>query len=241
MTSGSPAPAPRTSRRRVSARAARTAFSFLCLALSSAGIAAAQAAVAESDRQARMEIEATVPLSGPLRLLLGTELRMAEEPRNSQLLAEIGVELPWRIGRALSVVPRYEFHAIDEFAEPDVSEHRFTMETQLRGAAGSLGVRSRGRLELRLLEDGHRTVYRNRLRVQHPLRVASRDVTAFASTEPYLDLDRGRWLRSRFAAGGAWEVGRWMEAEAYYMLQRDFAGRVRDHHILALEIEIDLP
>ncbi len=189
-----------------------------------------------SDRQARLEVRADVPVHRHVVLSVGTDLRAADASANRRVRGEAGVGLPWKPASWLEVEPRYRFLAN---ADPNSVEHRFTLQAEASARPGRVGVENRARVERRIEEDERSTRFRHRLRLALPAPIRDGAEWMVWNEAFYTWPDR-RWTRNVAAAGLAAPLGRGADAELYYLFQRDYFDDPWDQHGIALEIDLDL-
>jgi len=84
------------------------------------------------------------------------------------------------------------------------------------------------------------TRYRNRLQLEHPLKVGKTSLQLFASDEVFYDWSVDDWVRNRFAIGLSRRFNQHFTGDFYYTRQTDGRSRPGDLHIIGATYRVRL-
>jgi hypothetical protein len=105
---------------------------------------------------------------------------------------------------------------------------------------GKYTLSDRNQFERRLRAAGDSTRYRNRIQIEHPLKVGKTSVQLFASEEVFYDWSVDDWVRNRFAVGVSRKFNQHFTGDLYYMRQNDGRSRPGDLNIIGVTYRIRL-
>lgn len=135
--------------------------------------------------------------------------------------------LAFKAGRYLTIAPTYSYYATQPVAGADARENRISLDTTAALPLGHWIVSDRNRFERRFIEPRDSTRYRNRIEIEHPIRVGTVTVGAFLSDEAYYDWSYRAWVRNRVVVGGGHQLNKRLYMDAYFVRQDDGRSRPR--------------
>jgi len=153
----------------------------------------------------------------------------------------IGAGFSFKLGKYLTVVPSYLHITTQPFKNTRVYENRLNAAATLRFPLGRFTVSDRNLFERRLRHPGgDSTRYRNRLQIDHPVKLGKARFSVFASDEVFYDWSLNAWVRNRFAAGVSKVWNKQLTTDLYYLRQNDGHSRPGDIHVIGTTFRIRL-
>ena len=153
----------------------------------------------------------------------------------------IGAGFSFKLGKYLTVVPSYLHITTQPFKNTRVYENRLNAAATLRFPLGRFTVSDRNLFERRLRHPGgDSTRYRNRLQIDHPVKLGKARFSVFASDEVFYDWSFNAWVRNRFAAGVSKVWNKQLTTDLYYLRQNDGHSRPGDIHVIGTTFRIRL-
>jgi hypothetical protein len=174
-----------------------------------------------NDTQIWTDVQLAMPLNKNIDFLLLGTLRLG---RNVTRLVDerIGAGFAFKIGKYLTLSPSYLYLATQPLPGKEGFENRLSFAATLRFPLGRFTVSDRNLFERRLRHPQvDATRYRNRLQVEHPIKVGSTKLNVFVSDEVFYDWSANAWVRNRFAAGVSKRFSKHFTADVYYLRQND--------------------
>lgn len=131
------------------------------------------------------------------------------------------LELPLHLSRALQLTPAYFYLAGPPLLGADINEHRLRLDATLRvPLPAGWELQDRNLVERRFRAGfADSTRYRQRLRLEHPVRLGNMGVNAFAWGESFYDCTASAWTRHWVAAGVGKTVATRLTVEVAYLRQ----------------------
>jgi len=97
------------------------------------------------------------------------------------------------------------------------NEHRIALEVTPRyWWPGKLLTSDRSRFEFRFINNKYSFRYRNRFRLERPVKAYHLKLTPYGSAEAYWDTRNDRWNQFKFTVGGDIPIGRRMSLDVYF-------------------------
>lgn len=192
-----------------------------------------------TDNQLRGEIDVAVPLVKDLFLTVAGDLRVGQFKSNRFVRGEFGFLYKQKIGKYLTVVPRYRYRAEQTFDGAASTENRLSADGVVNFKIRKFEITDNNLFEFRFRRSGNSQRYRNRLKISHPLTVGKMNIDLFASDEVYYEWEKRAWTRNRFKVGFGKDLGTRGGYEVYYMRQNDGFSRPGDLHVVGIEFEFE--
>jgi hypothetical protein len=199
----------------------RVAFAVVLLGLAMANARAQSATAPRADNQVWTDVQLAVPLNDKTDLVLLGVLRLGRDitrPVNER----IGAGISTKIGKHLTLFPFYQHIASQPIATNHSTEERITLEATAKFPIKHFTLSDRNRLEFHFRSPPlHFTQYRNRLHLEHPLKINRFELEGFIADEVFYDSIASAWIRNRFSIGFAKKFNRHFSLELYYLRQND--------------------
>jgi len=195
---------------------------FISIAILGCATALAQTPnLPRNDVQVWTEVQLAVPLAPKVDLVLMGLTRFGRNvsrPVNER----IGGGVSFKVGKYLTLLPFYLHVASQPTKDIHFTEERITLEAAVRFPAGRFTISDRNRLEFHI----HRpppnfTQYRNRLQIEHPVKLGKAKVIGFVADEVFYDSIAGSWIRNRVYLGISRKVNKHFTLDLYYVRQND--------------------
>lgn len=199
-----------------------TSTLFLSIAILGCATALAQTTnLPRNDVQVWTEVQLAVPLAPKVDLVLMGLTRFGRNvsrPVNER----IGGGVSFKVGKYLTLLPFYLHVASQPTKDIHFTEERITLEAAVRFPAGRFTISDRNRLEFHI----HRpppnfTQYRNRLQIEHPVKLGKAKVIGFVADEVFYDSIAAAWIRNRVYLGMSRKFNKHFTLDLYYVRQND--------------------
>ena len=209
----------------------------VCLADTSDG--QAKKAAPSDDTQSWNEIQVTIPLRRQVDLILLGHVRIGRDV--SHFVDErTGASFSFKVGKFLALAPGYLYRSDQPVAGQHNHEHRLTFAGTLRIPLGHFTLSDRNLFERRWRAPSDSVRYRNRLQLEHPIKLGGAALRLFVNDEVFYDWSVNRWARNRFAVGGSKTFSEHLTTDLYYMRQNDGVSHPGDLHIIGVVFRIRL-
>jgi len=207
----------------------------LFLAIAPAGCLAIRAqsvSPPREDTQIWTETQLAIPIDKQVSLVLLGTLRFGRNvsrPVNER----IGAGVSLKAGKYLTVFPFYLHIASQPTSTSHSTEDRITLEATLKFPAGRFTIADRNRVEFHIHHPAPNfTQYRNRLQLEHQLKVGTLEVDGFVADEVFYDSIANAWIRNRFYLGAIRKINKHFTLELYYVRQNDSHSQPGDINAL---------
>lgn len=206
----------------------------------------AQPAPPRTDNQFWHETQLIKPVSRDKDLVIIGVLRQGRDfarPVDERL----GAGLAFKLSKYLTIMPTYLYVDQQPFAGRRIQEHRLVFNATAKFKLGEITFIDRNLVERRVRHTSRDfTVYRNRLQIDHPVRIGKVNFKPFLADEIWYSTQTGQqgrqgWFRNRFTLGIIKQFGKQFNAEFFYLRQNDgvsFPGHV---HALGTLFRVYLP
>jgi hypothetical protein len=215
----------------------------LFLAIAPAGcmtISAQSTKPPRNDTEIWTETQVAIPLDKEMSLVLLGILRFGRNvsrPVNER----IGAGVSFKAGKYLTLFPFYLRVGSQPTSTSHSSEDRITLEATLKFPAGHFTIADRNRVEFHIHHPAPNfTQYRNRLQLEHPLKVGEVEVDGFVADEIFYDSIANAWIRNRFYVGAIKKINKHFTLELYYVRQNDSHSHPGDINALGTTFKFRL-
>jgi hypothetical protein len=193
-----------------------------------------------ADTQFWNDVQIAIPLNERVDFnLLGT-LRVGRHISNF-VDERAGAGFTFKINKHLTLAPNYLYVGMEPVANRKSFEHRITIPLTIRFQLGKFTLSDRNQFERRIRHlQVDATRYRNRLQVEHPIKLAGLKLQGFAADELFYDWSVHDWVRNRFSAGVSRRFNRHFTLDLYYMRQNDGRTRPGDLDVIGAVYKIRL-
>jgi hypothetical protein len=196
----------------------------LLLAIASGGcvtVSAQSTKPPRDDTQIWTETQVAMPLDKNISLVLLGVIRFGRNvsrPVNER----IGAGVSFKAGKYLTLFPFYFHVASQPTPNSHSAEDRITLEAAFKFPAGRFIIGDRNRIEfhLRRLAPNF-TQYRNRMQLEHPVKLGKLEISAFLADEVFYDSIANAWIRNRIYAGASKTINKHFTLDLYYVRQND--------------------
>ena len=213
----------------------------LCLLILFAvdSMSAQTAQLPHDDVQSWNDVQLSARLRDNIDLLINGTLRLGRHI-SDPVDERVGTGLLFKINDYLTISPGY-IHVFTQTV-PGITRHenRFFLDGTVHFSFKGFVVYDRNMFERRLRQPVDATRYRNRLRIEHPVRFGRAEVVIFVSDEVFYDWSVNRCVRNRFQIGAGKRFTKEFVGEIYYMRQNDGITRPGDLHIIGTVFKIRL-
>jgi hypothetical protein len=184
------------------------------------------------DLQFWNETQVYLPLHERADLVLFGVLRLGRDlSRPVDERGGAGVAL--KFNRYLTVTPTWLYVAQQPTAARKNAEHRLILNVTAKFSLGQLAFTDRNLIERRLRNTrADFTMYRNRLQLDHPVKLGRLAFRAFVADEVWYDALQNSWTRNRVSAGIIKQFSPRFAAEFFYLRQNDGRARPGDAHVI---------
>jgi hypothetical protein len=193
-----------------------------------------------SDAQVWTEVQLAVPLAPAIDLVLMGLTRFGRDvsrPVNER----IGGGVSFKVGKYLTLLPSYLHVASQPIKNIHFTEERITLEAAVRFPAGRFTIGDRNRLEFHIHNPRPNfTQYRNRLQIEHPLKLGKAKFTGFVADEVFYDSIAAAWIRNRVYIGISRKVNKHFTLDLYYVRQNDSHSHPGDIHAVGTAFKFHL-
>lgn len=174
-----------------------------------------------NDVQVWNEVQLAVPLTPKMDFVLIGILRFGRNvtrPVNER----IGGGVSFKLGKYITLLPFYLHVASQPTKDNHSTEDRITLEATIRFPAGRFTISDRNRLEFHIHNPRPNfTQFRNRLQIEHPLKLGKAEFEGFVADEVFYDSIAAAWIRNRVYLGIIRKVNQHFTVELYYVRQND--------------------
>jgi hypothetical protein len=178
------------------------------------------------DRQLWTETQIIKPLKDDKDLIIIGVLRFGREVRRP-VDERIGGGVAFKLNKYLTLMPTYLYVDQQPFEGRRISEHRLILNLTGKIGLGKFTFTNRNLLERRVRRGTPDfTVYRNRLQIDHPVRIGTFQFKPFLagevwhSTQSAMQVRQG-WFRTRISSGIIKQFSKRFSGEFFYLYQRD--------------------
>ena len=214
---------------------------FTCIFITLTGTAFAQTSrpAPEEDTQIWNDLQITLPLHKRVDLIFNGQLRIGRDV--SHLVDErAGAAFAFKAGKYVTLSPGYTYIATQPVAGQKGYENRLLFVGTVRFPLGRFTMSDRNQFERRLRDPVNSTRYRNRLQIEHPVKIGRFEIQLFVFDEVFNDWSADSWVRNRFALGGSKKVNERFTIDVYYLRQNDGRSRPGDLHVLGTALKVRL-
>jgi hypothetical protein len=184
------------------------------------------------DTQEWNDVQVSVPVSKHFDFLLLGTLRVGRNITRP-VDERIGSGFAFKVGKYLTFTPSYLHITMQPIKLVSVYENRLSFASTFRLPLKQFTLSDRNLFERRLRHPGgDSTRYRNRLQIEHPLKIGATKVNFFASDEVFYDWSFVAWVRNRFAVGVSKTFNKHFTQEVYYLRQNDDHSRPGDLNVI---------
>jgi hypothetical protein len=196
--------------------------------------------VPRRDTQIWNDLQIALPVSERVDLnLLGT-LRLGQHVTRS-VDERVGAGLTLRLDKYLTLAPNYLYLSTQPAPGRKSYEHRLTIPATVRFTIGKFTLSDRNQFERRIRHPQvDATRYRNRLQIEHPVKLGGLKLQLFVSEEVFYDWSVRDWVRNRFALGASRRFNRHFTLDLYYLRQNDGRTKPGDLYVLGAVYRIRL-
>ncbi len=212
----------------------------LSLAALAFGTTYGQTSRPRDDAQLWNDVQVAVPLSKKVDLMLLGVVRVGRNfarPVNER----IGAGVSFRVGKHLTLFPFYLHGASQPTSASHSTEERITLEATARFPLGRFAFSDRNRVEYHIRDPRPNfTEYRNRMQLEHPLKIGEFELQGFIADEVFYDSIARAWIRNRIYAGIEKKVNRHFTFSLYYARQNDSYSHPGDLHAIGTSFKFHL-
>lgn len=144
----------------------------------------------------------------------------------------VGGGFTFRFGKYFTVAPNFLNIVMRPGPGRKVNENRLTLPITVRVPIGKFLLSDRNQFERRLRFPIDSTRYRNRLQIEHPIKIMDTSLQLFVSNEVFYDWSFDAWVRNRFTVGVSRKFNKHFTGDLYYMRQNDGRSRPGDLNII---------
>ena len=161
----------------------------------------------------------------------------------SHLINErIGFSFSFKARKYLTLAQSYLHLATQPLKEQKGFENRLTFAATLRAPIrGGFTLSDRNQFERRMRHPQiDATRYRNRLQIEHKLKIGSAKLTGFMADEVSYDWSANAWARNRFTIGVGKTFNEHFTGELYYLRQNDSHSTPGDLNVIGTSLRFRL-
>jgi hypothetical protein len=150
----------------------------------------------------------------------------------------VGIGVAFKPSPKLTIQPTYMLISYQPFAGRIINEHRLVLNVTGRARVGKFNFADRNLIERRVRHGNPDfTTYRNRLMVDHPVRLGRWTFNPFVANEVWyttqpVGTGRFGWSRNRFSVGYLKQFNPRFYAEIFYLYQADGLSRPGNIHAI---------
>jgi len=214
-------------------------FLYSCLIIAGT-VGAVCAQSTRADTQEWNDVQIYAPVTKNVDFVIFGTLRIGRDITHT-VDERIGAGFSFKFGKYLTVLPGYLHITTQPFKGTSLYENRLNALAILRFPLGRFVLSDRNLIERRLRHPGgNSTRYRNRLQIDHPVKLGDVSFNVFASDEVFYDWSFNAWVRNRFAAGVSKAWNKQLTTDLYYLRQNDSHSRPGDLHVIGTTFRIRL-
>ncbi len=173
------------------------------------------------------------------KLALGLAFQQKWQDNFSDLFLYSAAFVPMvRLAEGVTVGAGYRWERREE-DDDWITENRLLFPLAFRWTLAPWTIRWRNQPEYRELEDKDRWRLRERILVEHPVRLGAATVTPFASEEVFYDFTAGEANQNRLAVGLSLPLRERLSLDLFYMTKADKDDHWSSVNVLGTEISID--
>ena len=195
---------------------------------------------ARKDAQVWTEVQLSVPLAQKIDfVLIGVTRfgRNVSRPVNER----IGGGVSFKLGKYVTFLPFYLHVASQPTKSSHSTEERITLEATIKFPVGRFTIGDRNRLEFHLHDPRPNfTQYRNRVQVEHPVKLGKAKFAGFVADEVFYDSIARAWIRNRLYLGMSRQVNQHFTLDLYYVRQNDSHSHPGDIHAVGTTFRFHL-
>jgi hypothetical protein len=203
------------------------------------GLAQSQSSVPQDDTQSWTDVQVIFPIHEKVDLGILSQFRIGRDI-SAFVDERAGVSLSFKLNKYLTFSPAYLYIATQPIRGLKAHENRLMFTGTVRWPVGRFTFIDRNQIERRLRRPINSTRYRNRLQIEHPVKISGSVFQPYISDEVFYDWNLHAWVRNRFAVGVSKALTRWLTGELYYMRQNDGRSRPGDLHVIGSGLRIRL-
>jgi hypothetical protein len=184
------------------------------------------------DTQIWTDVQLAVPLNESIDFVLLGTLRLGSDV-SRPVDERIGVAFLFKTGKYLSWQPSYLHVDMQPSKNQFSNEERLSLAGTFTIPLGRFTLSDRNLLERRFRRpQGESTRYRNRLQIEHPIKVRQTKITLLVSDEVFYDSVVKAWVRNRFLAGVRKSFSKHFTLDVYYLRQNDGHSKPGDLNVV---------
>lgn len=185
-----------------------------------------------TDTQEWNDVQLNVPLSKQIDFQLVGTLRIGREVSHP-VDERIGSGFSFKLGKYLTVLPNYLHIKVQPFKGSSVNENRLSLPVTVRFPVGQFTLSDRNLFERRMRHPGgDSTRYRNRVQLEHPVKIGKGKLNVFVANEVFYDWSFNAWVRNRFTLGASRAFTKHYTQDFYYLRQNDGHTRPGDLNVV---------
>lgn len=152
-----------------------------------------------------------------------------------------GGGIAFKLNKYLTVMPTYLYVAQQPTPTRKNTEHRLVMNITGKFSLGRFNFTDRNLIERRVRHSLNDFVmYRNRLQIDHPIRVGAFSFRIYAADEVWYSSLADAWVRNRISGGAFKQFTPHFYAEVFYLRQNDGRALPGDVHALGTLFKLTL-
>ena len=194
--------------------------------------------VPREDIQSWNEVIVNVAISENVDLVFNGTLRASLDVAARPVEERAIVGVAFKVGKYLTVTPTYMATFFQPVNGQSFTEHRPLVDATLQFALGKFRFIDRNRLEHRFTRPFDATRYRNRLQIDHPLKIGDFEMRVFIADEVFYDTYWDRWTINRISAGVSKTFNSQFTADLFYLRQNNSFVRPGDLHVIGLILKL---
>ena len=203
----------------------------MCVAMSTTSHAQIPAPLFKEDTQQWNDIQVAVEVTKHVDVNFYGTFRVGRDITHL-VDRRTGVGFTFKVGKYVQLAP-YHLNIVMRPSEGrKVNENRLILPITVRLPLGKFVISDRNQFERRLRFPVNSTRYRNRLQIEHPIKIEKTSLQLFVSEEVFYDWSFDAWVRNRFAVGVSRKFNKYFTGDVYYMRQNDGRSRPGDLHII---------
>lgn len=197
----------------------------------------------QDEDQSWNELQITVPLSKKTDLVLMGVFRAGANFAGflRPVDERAGGGIAFKPNKYLIVMPTYLYVAQQPSPTRKNFEHRLILNITGKASLGKFNFTDRNLIERRVrhaLNDF--VMYRNRLQIDHPVRIGSWNFRAYVADEVWYSTLVDAWIRNRISGGVFKQFTPNFYGEVFYLRQNDGRARPGDVHTIGTLFRITL-
>ena len=213
---------------------------FFAIAAVGCTTVSAQSTKRRDDTQIWSETQVAIPLDKRVDLVLLGLVRFGRDvsrPVNER----IGAGVSFKAGKYLTLFPFYLQVASQPTSTNHSTEERIVLEATITFPAGRFTIGDRNRVEFHIHHPPPNfTQYRNRMQLEHPVKLGKFEADAFVADEVFYDSSANAWIRNRAYVGASKKINKHFTIELYYVRQNDSYSHPGDINALGTTFKFHL-